>query len=305
MYIKDTWLRLTDTAYINLYWFIENRNLGLYRSEYDTFNTDKAPSENIIDLRDINGDGVTILYKDGTKFFLKTTNARIVLTDIEIAVDDNYEIETDLDAQLEKLSKRMSLLGQDCKYITDGVSIIEHSDRERAADIHKNEIHVEWTEYRKVISQYIDGYDFVSLTNCDTKVVHLKAQDEVKLRYLCASDEHTYITLDPKIIVEQVDDLRFNTDSIKQVHRIITGTIRDGGIYDLSKVEFINYLDIYGDKDIELDFGDNYINLSSNALCLFCDSLTIRYKNDHMTDILNDIVKKNKGIAEIKLIKEN
>lgn len=74
-----------------------------------------------------------------------------------------YKIETDLDSQLDRLSKRMSLIGQNCKYTTDGVSIIERSDRERAADIHKNEIHVEWTEYRKVISQYIDGYDFVSL----------------------------------------------------------------------------------------------------------------------------------------------
>lgn len=102
-----------------------------------------------------------------------------------------------------------------------------------------------------------------------------------------------------------MDDLRFNTDSIKQVHRIITGSIRDGGTYDLSRVDFINYLDIYGDKDVELNFGDNYIALSSNALCLFCDGLTIRYKNDQMTSILNSIVERNKGIAEIKLIKES
>lgn len=59
-------------------------------------------------------------------------------------------------------------------------------------------------------------------------------------------------------------------------------------------------------KDTWLRLTDTaYINLSSTALCLFCDKLTIRYKNDHMTDILNNIVKKNKGIAEIKLIKEN
>lgn len=37
-------------------------------------------------------------------------------------------------------------------------------------------------------------------------------------------------------------------------------------VYDLSKVEFINYLDIYGDKDAELNFGDNYTALNSNAL---------------------------------------
>lgn len=55
MYIKDTWIRLTEKAYVNLYWFIQNRNLGLYKSEYDAFDTDKAPSENIIDLR--NGTG--------------------------------------------------------------------------------------------------------------------------------------------------------------------------------------------------------------------------------------------------------
>lgn len=126
MHIKDTWLRLTDTAYINLYWFIQNRNLGLYRSEYAAFDTDKVPSENIIDLRGIKGNGAAIVYKDGTKFFLRTTDNRLVLTDIDLAVDDTYEIETDLDAQLEKLSKRMSLLGQNCKYTTDGVSIIDN-----------------------------------------------------------------------------------------------------------------------------------------------------------------------------------
>lgn len=302
MNIKDTWIRLTNTAYINLYWFIQNRNLGLYRSEWDAFSTDRAPSENIIDLR--GGNQIRLNYKDGTDLSLVNRGDVLRLSDLIFVGSDAYDIETDFNSQIERLSKRMSLLGQNCKYTTDGVSIIERSDRERAADIHKNEIHVEWTEYRKVISQYIDGYDFVSLKNCVTQMVHLKAQDEVKLRYLCASDEHTYITLDPKIIVEQVDNLRFNTDSIKQVRRLITGSIHNGGIYDLSKVEFIHYLDIYG-EDVELNFGDNYIALSSNALCLFCDGLTIRYKNDQMTSILNSIVERNKGIAEIKLIKES
>lgn len=163
-------------------------------------------------MRGVNGDGVTILYKDGTKFFLKTTDARIVLTDIQIAADDTYEIETDLDSQLDRLSKRMSLIGTSERYTTDGVSIIDNVTGGSIKETAKNAQYVGFKLVKGEIDQYIDGYDFLDLVNLKFTRMQFRAHKPTKLRYVATSFKHATVKLDSNITIGEAVYLNVTPD---------------------------------------------------------------------------------------------
>lgn len=216
MNIKDTWLliRSDKNILVNLYWFIKCRSCGLcikhtlieHEIALSDGNmkliNDTAGIESLIDITErnaiyrLNFTGGNVLLISHDK---KDINANSTAVSRFIPCID-YNIETDLDSEVERLNKRLKLIGSDVVKTTDGVEVLDWNEDDESVNSEKLKVH-----HFGVMD--VTDCNVLNITECllDGEVnMRVKCDIPKTLRYIKCFRNYMNLQLDSNIDILEV-----------------------------------------------------------------------------------------------------
>lgn len=249
-------------------------------------------------------------------------NIRVDLT-LHNEFTDGIEIETDFDEKVQKLNKRLSLLGSDGTYrITNGTNIInvdEHSKIHNYDDIVSNTLFVYDDDIRLNKDLYLcaDDCDFVNLGGIQFDDIDLYSNKEKYLQYIngyMTEHDDNFFNIDGNISMEEAHQVALVGERYKiRAKRIRYCFIRLAEVPDYTDLSYLDSIDsltitdegglmAFGVQKV-IDFKDKFIifkNMQALQFYVFRSKLTIRSSNvetyntlERMIDRLASSIKQN------------
>lgn len=324
MKVESTWLNIKDgesgkKLVVNLKWLLAWRSVtGLNISDKYVDREIELSNGNLkwVD-KDFECVGIstTVNFKfNGACYTVYNDkfNIRVDLT-LHNEFTDGIEIETDFDEKVQKLNKRLSLLGSDGTYrITNGTNIInvdEHSKIHNYDDIVSNTLFVYDDDIRLNKDLYLcaDDCDFVNLGGIQFDDIDLYSNKEKYLQYLngyMTEHDDNFFHIDGNISMEEAHQVALVGERYKiRAKRIRYCFIKLAEVpdyIDLSYLDFIDSLNITDENGLMafevqkvIDFKDKFIifkNMQALQFYAFRSKLTIRSSNVETYNTLKKMI---------------
>lgn len=251
-----------------------------------------------------------IVYND--KFNIK---ADLVLLDRDEIFENKHviKIETDYDEKVQKLNKRLSLLGSDNAYkITNGTNIInidQHSKINNYDDLVNNTLFMYEDDIRlnKDLYLCVDDCDFVNLGGIQFDDIDLYSNKEKYLQYLngyMTEHDDNFFNIDGNISMEEAHQVALVGERYKiRAKRIRYCFIKLAEVPDYIDLSYLDSIDSFTITDEDglmafevqkvIDFKDKFIifkNMQALQFYVFRSKLTIRSSNIETYNILDKMM---------------
>lgn len=287
MHIKDTWLltgeRADEYQLVNLQWFLGYRKTGLRLTGIEA----RLSNGNMLWTSEIEKyyhidvtEGAILKIVDHYIFVdIQIHGGRqLIVEEVKVSDDKNraIEIETDLDLQVEKMNKRLSLVGDTEKCIcTDGITIYNLLNKiENNATIRTNTV-LNNVKINKISVDTTD-IDFADLELMTCEQIEFTGNGHLRwLKCINKVIESYRVIVNGSIEIDDaygIDLFEWRKCKIHRLHKCTLFGSMDK-VIDLSEVD---YIDNFGitikvgsiDNKIVLDFKGKYVELEDQFLNL-------------------------------------
>lgn len=299
MKVESTWLNIKDGGsgkklVVNLKWLLAWRSItGLNISDKYVDREIELSNGNLKwvdkDFECI-GIHVRIAFKFNSIYYIVYNDKFHIKVELSLLEADviykNYhviEIETDFDEKVQKLNKRLSLLGSDNAYkVTNGTNIIninQHSRIHNYDDLVDNTIftYEDGVNIQKDLYLDVSDCDFVDFCGVQYEDIELCSNKEKYLQYINGYSTmfgNGGMLIEKTIHAEEASQVCLCRNGMgifdaKRVRKCYIDLAAYGNYIDLSGIDFIDTLEIsdencdydaYSEKQI--DFGDKFILFS-------------------------------------------
>ena len=326
--MEDEWILIRDDLKMNVKWFLEHRCLGM-SIKPELINKEIALSNGNIRrvvpravsgvATDDNGQLLRrYLYTFKNGISVEITPVSGELKGIYRYTDRKSYTETNFDAEIDKLNRRMSLVGSDRQFCTDGISLVQVIDIDdlKKEDVSSGNVVVirkpssirDTCVVKECIDINVDKLDFLNLKNYEFKGVRLTGNKH--LRYIEVNPTDSYmLDMDDGVTCEMVHNANLTASDMNKIKRIYNCGTHESFV-DLSNIDYISEMGLMLDEntgsETHIHFGDKFVIMSANSIFRIEEKdLRITYSNPDMTDIIRRFAKNaNAMIGKVEVVYE-
>lgn len=323
--MEDEWILIRDDLKMNVKWFLEHRCLGM-SIKPELINKEIALSNGNIRRvvpRAVTDDRGQLLkrhvyvFKPGISVAITPVGDE--LKGIYSYTNKKTYTENSLDTEIDKLNRRMSLIGSDRQFSTDGVSLVQIIDIDelKKEDASSRNIMIKrkpssirdaCVVVKECIDINVDKLDFLNLKNYEFKGVRLTGNKH--LRYIEVNPTDSYkLNMSEGVTCEMVHNANLTASDMNKIKRIYNCSISENFV-DLSNIDYISSMGLMLDEntgsETHIHFGDKFVIMSTNSIFRIEEKdLRITYSNPDMTDIIRRFAKNaNAMIGKVEVVYE-
>lgn len=333
MRVDDTWILVDsfDDLYINLGWFIKWRPFGM--SIGDTLKIEISLSNgNMVkhlhggNILNATGGKLTLTFKDGSTHVFEVEHLRELMeflkSEFVIKYDvfstgkpkpNRYEFETDMDEEIVRRNRRLTLLGGTDRVFTDGIDIIKEfngTDLVNRSKISKHTVYKGKLQMDDYVTVDVADMSFINLGELQYKGILVQSSAEQShLRFICSDawyDNMPELVVDDNVIIESYKSIKLSPNNIRRAKRLYNCGLEYPGEYDFSNVDYIGpdgvgFTHNYDEKgEYILNFGNKMIALIMNSITTGpYQNIIIKYSNPGMNNLLRDLTEYRSNIKVI------
>lgn len=294
MHINNTWVKCENGILINLKWLLHWRlmtGLNLSSKYIDreielskgNMKWDDGSEHSILDISNSN---VRIIELTGAKYSIVNTDEnKLNVYRTSLDNDSDIKIDTDFDDKINKINRRLQLIGESKCMGTNGTYIFSREYCDRVKDVHQleNNALVCQRNDNNIPNNWrlnVDNSDFVSLSSV-YYIDEIKLESTVKNKHLAyISGEGNIINIGSNITIEEAAGISLSLPcNIKRIDRCMIDLNRCNSMrcIDLSGIEYIDQLFIKDDIESSkrqihvIDFKDSKPILNKDKASILFD----------------------------------
>lgn len=322
--MQEEWILIRADLEMNVKWFIKYRFMGLSMRP-ELINKEIALSNG--NIRRVEVDEERPLF--GRHVYLFKNKLSVVIDHVadEIKGMIGYYTEsavltkTSLDDEIDKLNKRLSLVGSKRQFSTDGVSLVQliNTDELTLKDASTVNICTKMTPFvnksicsiNECVDINVDKLDFLNVRRYKFKGLHFTGHKH--LRYLVANariELYNYdITMGDGVTFEMAESVNILPGNMTKIKRLYNCATKENFI-DLSNVDYISHgglcLDGETGAETHLHFGDKYVMITEHSIFRSTEQdIRITYSNPDMSGVLRKFAHRANGVmGKVKLVYE-
>lgn len=313
--MEDEWILIRDDLEMNVKWFIEHRCLGMsIRPELINKEMDLSNGNIRKIVPRVATDGKGQLMKRHVYVFKPGISVAITPVGDELKGIYSYTnkktyTESSLDTEIDKLNRRMSLIGSDRQFSTDGVSLVQIIDIDdlKKEDASSRNIMIkrkpssirDTCMIKECVDINVDRLDFLNIISHEFKGVRLTGNKH--LRYIKVNPIDSYkLNMDEGVTCEMIQNANLKASDMNKIKRIYNCSISENFV-DLSNIDYISSMGLMLDEntgsETHIHFGDKFVIMSTNSIFRIEEKdLRITYSNPDMSDIIRRFAKKENGV---------
>lgn len=322
--MEEEWILIRDDLEMNAKWFIEYRFMGLSMRP-ELINKEIALSNGNIRkiVPRVATDGKGQLLKRHVYVFKPGISVAITPVGDELKGIYSYTnkktyTESSLDTEIDKLNRRMRLIGSDRQFSTDGVSLVQIIDIDelKKEDASSRNIKIKRKSssirdtcmIKECVDINVDRLDFLNIRSYEFKGVRLIGNKH--LRYIEVNPIDSYkLNMGEGVTCEMIQNANLTASDMNKIKRIYNCSISENFV-DLSNIDYISSMGLMlGENtgsETHIHFGDKFVIMSTNSIFRIEEKdLRITYSNPDMSCVLRKFAHRANGVmGKVKLVYE-